>query len=194
MLESSLALPTVHIVAGPNGAGKTTFALDYLKREEGILDFVNADMIASGISPLDPESVQVTAGKIFLDILEEKIVRRKSFAFETTLSGGNYLKKVCKWKACGWRVVLHFLWIPSADFSKLRVRERVLQGGHGIPEEAIERRYLRTLKNLGRYSEVCDYVVCYDNSGLERTKIFSKEGNVLSVENASLYEELVKNF
>lgn len=95
---SSEENPVVHIVAGPNGAGKTTFAMDYLAREEGVRDFINADMIAKGLSPLDPEAVQVESGKIFLRLLDEKIAHRKDFAFETTLSGKHYLNRVKKWK------------------------------------------------------------------------------------------------
>lgn len=186
--------PVVHIVAGPNGAGKTTFAMDYLQREEHISDFINADMIAKGLSPLDPEAVQMEAGKIFLRLLNEKIAYRKNFAFETTLSGNHYLKKVRDWKAGGWEIVLHFLWIPNAEFSKLRVQERVAQGGHSIPLEAIERRYARTLTNLGRFCEICDNVICYDNSTLNREKIFSLSGTGLIIENASLYREIVKYF
>lgn len=186
--------PVVHIVAGPNGAGKTTFAMDYLLNEEKVLDFINADMIAKGISPLNPEAVQLEAGKIFLRLLDEKIAHRRSFAFETTLSGNQYLKKVKEWKASGWEIVLHFLWIPDAEFSKLRVQERVAQGGHNIPTDAIERRYARTLANLGRFCDVCDSVICYDNSTLGRAKIFSFIGKVLIVENASLYREIVKYF
>jgi len=185
--------PTIHIVAGPNGAGKTTFALTYL-RQEGIGDFINADMIALGLAPLSPESVQIEAGRIFLKLLEDKIKQRKDFAFETTLSGHLYLKKIPQWKAQGWRIVLHFLWIPNAEFSKLRVLERVRQGGHGIPEDVVLRRYERTLKNLGRFCAICNYVVCYDNSRSERERIFSTKNGLLTVENASLYEEIVKNF
>lgn len=185
--------PTIHIVAGPNGAGKTTFALTYL-RQEGIRNFINADMIASGLSPLNPENVQIEAGRIFLKLLENKISQKKDFAFETTLSGNLYLKKIPQWKTQGWRVVLHFLWIPNADFSKLRVLERVRQGGHGIPEDVVMRRYERTLKNLGRFCSVCDQVVCYDNSRSERERIFSTNNGITAVENASLYEEIVKNF
>ncbi len=185
--------PTIHIVAGPNGAGKTTFALTYL-RQEGIGNFINADMIALGLAPLSPESVQIEAGRIFLKLLEDKIKQRKDFAFETTLAGHLYLKKIPQWKAQGWRVVLHFLWIPNAEFSKLRVLERVRQGGHGIPEDVVMRRYERTLKNLGRFCAICNYVVCYDNSRSERERIFSTKNGLLTVENASLYEEIVKNF
>lgn len=186
--------PVVHIVGGPNGAGKTTFAMDYLRKEEGIKDFINADMIAKGLSPLDPDSVQMEAGKIFLRLLNEKIKQRKNFAFETTLSGTHYLNKAKRWKSEGWEIVLHFLWIPDAEFSKLRVRERVAQGGHDIPQDAIERRYARTLVNLGRFCSICDSVVCYDNSTLNREKIFSRTQQELTIENASLYREIVKYF
>ena len=127
MMRNERDKPTIHLVAGPNGAGKTTFALTYL-RDVGVRDFINADMIARGISPLDPAAAQVEAGRIFLKLLEEKIALREDFAFETTLSGKTYLRKISSWRRAGWRVVVHFLWIPSSEFSMRRVRERVEQG------------------------------------------------------------------
>ncbi|WP_418167158.1 zeta toxin family protein [Akkermansia sp.] len=125
-MDSTLQCP---IVAGPNGAGKTTFALDYLMHETNCRSFINADMIAQGLSPLKPEAVQVKAGKLFLEELERHLKQRESFCFETTLSGSSYFQKIKQWKKDGWRIVLHYLWIPNAQFSALRVQERVAQGG-----------------------------------------------------------------
>ncbi|MFR1320210.1 MAG: Zeta toxin family protein [Akkermansia sp.] len=121
--------PQCPIVAGPNGAGKTTFALDYLMHETNCRSFINADMIAQGLSPLKPEAVQVKAGKLFLEELERHLKQRESFCFETTLSGSSYFQKIKQWKKDGWRIVLHYLWIPNAQFSALRVQEKVAQGG-----------------------------------------------------------------
>ncbi len=193
MMRNERDKPTIHLVAGPNGAGKTTFALTYL-RDVGVRDFINADMIARGISPLDPAAAQVEAGRIFLKLLEEKIALREDFAFETTLSGRTYLRKISSWRRAGWRVVVHFLWIPSSEFSMRRVRERVEQGGHDIPVEDIKRRYARVMRNLGELGKICDDVVCYDNTRSERAVIFSVIDGEMTIENASLYAEIVKNF
>ena len=147
-------LPQCHIVAGPNGAGKTTFAMEYLMNETECRSFINADMIAQGLSPLDPAAAQITAGKLFLEQLGRHLVRRESFCFETTLSGASYLQRVRHWQRAGWRVFLHYLWIPDVEFSALRVQERVAQGGHDIPHDAILRRYDKSVNNLFRFLSI----------------------------------------
>ena len=105
--------PTCYIIAGPNGAGKTTFAMKYLPKIAGCLNFINADEIARGLSPLNVEAVQLQASKIFLNAIEEKIRSRENFAFETTLSGKAYLQKIKQWKNDGWRVELFYLYLPN---------------------------------------------------------------------------------
>ena len=127
--------PTCYIIAGPNGAGKTTFAMKYLPKIAGCLNFINADEIARGLSPLNVEAVQLQASKIFLNAIEEKIRSRENFAFETTLSGKAYLQKIKQWKNDGWRVELFYLYLPNAEFSARRVEYRVKQGGHNIPSD-----------------------------------------------------------
>ncbi len=133
--------PHCFVIAGPNGAGKTTFAMNYLPLIASCRDFINADEIARGVSPLDFEAGLVRAGKLFLEILEQKITCRKDFSFETTLSGRAYLQKIKQWREIGWRVVLIFLFIPNAGFSAMRIQQRVMQGGHNIPPEEISRRF-----------------------------------------------------
>ena len=166
--------PHCYIVAGPNGAGKTTFALTYLPLMVSCRDFVNADEIAKGLSPLDFEAGLVKAGKIFLEILQRKIEARTDFAFETTLAGRTYLSRIRDWRQAGWKVVLFYLYLPSVEFSVLRVRQRVLQGGHDIPREDIFRRYPRTVRNLFDYAEICDQTYCLDNTGDQIAFIFEK--------------------
>lgn len=182
--------PQCHIVAGPNGAGKTTFALEYLMNETECRSFINADMIAQGLSPLDPPAAQVRAGKLFLEELGKHLERRDSFCFETTLSGSSYLPRIQQWKQDGWRVFLHYLWIPDAEFSALRVLERVAQGGHDIPREAILRRYGKSLDNLFRFLPVCHETMCYDNSTLAHSLIFSMSDGTLAVADEELYHHL----
>lgn len=182
--------PLCTIIAGPNGAGKTTFAMKYLPKIAGCLNFINADEIARGLSPLDVEAAQIQASRIFLGAIEEKIRRRESFAFETTLSGIAYLPKIRQWRQNGWRVELFYLWIPSAVFSAKRVEYRVRQGGHNIPSDAILRRYPRSIANLFRYAPECDKVNCYDNSEQIPDLIFSQVGTMLSVMNESKFQQI----
>jgi len=166
--------PHCYIVAGPNGAGKTTFALKYLPMIVSCHDFINADEIAKGLSPLNFEAGMLKAGKIFLETLKQKIASRKDFAFETTLSGRSYLQRIVEWRKSGWIVSLFYLYIPNAEFSALRVQQRVLQGGHNIPQNDIFRRFPRSIQNLFEYAEVCDHTLCLDNSGNQIVSIFEK--------------------
>ena len=126
--------PTCFIIAGPNGAGKTTFALRYLPQIAGCHNFVNADLIAYGISPFDSLSAQYEAGRIFLRQIYANIDKRVDFAFETTLAGRSHNNLLKKLRQDGWQIVIFFLWIPDAAFSKSRIRERVEHGGHNIPD------------------------------------------------------------
>ena len=183
--------PRCYVVAGPNGAGKTTFALKYLPLIASCRDFVNADEIAKGLSPLDYNAGLLKAGKIFLDILKQKIAQRSDFAFETTLSGRAYLPQIAEWRKSGWRVVLFYLYIPNAKFSAMRVRQRVLQGGHDIPSEDIARRYPRSIQNLFDYAEVCDHTLCLDNTGDRIVPIFEKRfGQPINIHNIERFSIL----
>ena len=182
--------PTCYIIAGPNGAGKTTFAMKYLPKIAGCLNFINADEIARGLSPLNVEAVQLQASKIFLNAIEEKIRSRENFAFETTLSGKAYLQKIKQWKNDGWRVKLFYLYLPNAEFSARRVEYRVKQGGYNIPSDAIERRYPRSVANLFEYADVCDVTHCVDNSQREISLIFDVDANGVNIYNDTIYKQM----
>ena len=183
--------PHCYVVAGPNGAGKTTFALKYLPRIVSCYDFINADEIAKGLSPLDYEAGMLKACKIFLEILNRKIEERKDFAFETTLSGRTYLPRIVDWRKSGWIVTLFYLYIPDAEFSAQRVRHRVLEGGHDIPDADIVRRYPRSIRNLFDYAEVCDRTLCFDNTGSRIVSIFEKRpGQPFEIDNQELFARL----
>jgi predicted ABC-type ATPase len=180
--------PTCYVIAGPNGAGKTTFALRYLPEMTGCRNFINADLIADGLSPLNPAGVQVEAGKIFLREIEANVVAGTDFAFETTLSGRMYIRLLKELRYEGWKIVLFYLWIPGAEFSRLRVQQRVASGGHDIPDEAIARRYRRTVSNfLTVFAPLCDEVFCYDNSDLGTVPVFSIVGGEKEVLDADRY-------
>ena len=155
-----------YIIAGPNGAGKTTFAENFLPVEAECLNFINADLIAQGLAPFNPESVALEAGKIFLRRLDTIVSNKESFAFETTLSGLNYIDRIKKWKQIGYEIILYFLKLPSEEMAIKRVQLRVAQGGHNVPEDVIIRRYHRGWENLQKYyKDLVDAWVVFDNSG-----------------------------
>jgi len=188
---STIVRPTCWIIAGPNGAGKTTFALRYLPEVAGCRNFVNADLIAAGMSPLAPERERLTASRIFLAEIERHIEARHDFGFETTLAGRGYLRLIRRLKAGGWRVELIYLALPSASVAKLRVAERVSHGGHDIPIPDIERRFLRSLENLfGAYASQVDHAVCFLNSRETPEVVFTQEGERREVIHAAILQSL----
>jgi predicted ABC-type ATPase len=155
----------LYIVAGCNGAGKTTASFTILPEILNCKEFVNADEIAKGISPFQPETVSFEAGRIMLDRINGLINQDKSFAFETTLSTKSYRGKILKSKKKGYQVSLLFFWLQTVDLAIERVKTRVLEGGHNIETETIRRRYLRGLKNLFEiYLPIIDEVMIFDNS------------------------------
>lgn len=156
----------VIIIAGPNGAGKTTFARSFLPAEANCLRFVNADLIASGLSPFAPEAMAIKAGRLMLEEIDACYRRGDSFAFETTLSGLGYLRHIQRWKADGYHVSLFFLALPSPEVAIARVALRVKQGGHNIAEDVIRRRFVAGKRNFERFYKFCvDSWILYDSSG-----------------------------
>ena len=158
----------VIIIAGPNGAGKTTFAREFLPNEAGCPVFVNADLIAAGLAPFAPEAAAIQAGRLMLHELERHFAAGHSFAFETTLAGRGYLHWIAAWQRAGYRVELIFLQLVNADEAIARVAQRVRQGGHGVPEAVIRRRFAAGINNfINYYAPQVDSWVLYDNSGDE---------------------------
>jgi predicted ABC-type ATPase len=140
--------PIVYVLAGPNGAGKTTFANIFLPGFVNCREFLNADLIAAGLSPFNPAPQNAYAGKLLLERMAQLSQARATFAFETTLSGRSYLRILRDLQFRGYRVLLFFFWLPSADMAVHRVANRVRQGGHGIAEHDIRRRYDAGIKNF----------------------------------------------
>ncbi len=155
----------IFIIAGPNGAGKTTFACEFLPDEAGCLHFVNADLIAAGLSPFAPEAAAFQAGRLMLTQIADHVAQGRSFALETTLSGLGYARQIPQWRSSGYAVSLHFLALPNAEMAIERVAQRVRQGGHNIPESVIRRRFASGQANLSRYCALVDDWDVYDNSG-----------------------------
>lgn len=152
------------IIAGPNGAGKTTFARSFLPEEAQCPRFINADLIAAGLSPFAPEAAARKAGRLMLEEIEDCVRRAESFAFETTLSGRGYLPRIRQWREQGYHVSLFFLCLPNAETAIARVAERVKQGGHHVPEDVIRRRFAAGLRNFHEaYKSAVDAWALFDN-------------------------------
>ena len=154
------------IIAGPNGAGKTTFAVEYLPNEADCPAFVNADLIAAGLSPFRPQDAAVRAGRLMLREIDGHARRGGCFAFETTLSGLGHARRISRWRDAGYRIQLVFLRLPTPEVAVARVAQRVAQGGHGVPESAIRRRFARGWRNFEHtYRDLADDWKLYDNAG-----------------------------
>ncbi|MDI1250091.1 MAG: zeta toxin family protein [Lacunisphaera sp.] len=149
--------PLCLIIAGPNGAGKTTFAREFLPREAGILEFVNADLIAAGLSPLKPSNAALNAGRIFLSELDRIAASGADFAFESTLSGLAYVERIKRWKTQGYRIELVYLQLATPAIALRRIAARVKEGGHNVPAADVRRRFVRSWRNFGKlYRPLCD--------------------------------------
>ena len=181
-----------YIVAGSNGAGKTTFATEFLPRYADCVNFINADLIARGLSPFDPDVALARAGRLVLERIEEASKARTDFAFETTLSGRSYVRVIRKLRAVGYRIHMFYLWIPGPDLALLRIRNRVQVGGHDVPARDVRRRYDRTLVNLFRlYRPLLDTLRVFDNATDEPRLIFEDEAGKIIVYDATVYEQLL---
>jgi len=154
------------IIAGPNGAGKTTFAREFLPNEADCPNFVNADLIAAGLSPFAPELAAFKAGRLMLEEIASHVKRGESFAFETTLSGLTYAQMIPVWRSSGYAVELAFLSLSDVEIAIERVAIRVRQGGHNVPEEVIRRRFSHGIRNFERYKLLVDSWQLYDNSDI----------------------------
>lgn len=186
-------MPTCWIIAGPNGAGKTTCALEYLPTVANCRRFINADLIAAGLSPLAPEQQLLAASRLFLREIEDSIAAAQDFAFETTLAGRSYLKLVARLLAQGWRVELIYLALPSAEMSRLRVAERVAHGGHDISAADIARRFPRSLHNLIHlFAPMVSQTRCFMNNGAAPELVFHQQsGAQHSVVNPTFFDLLL---
>jgi predicted ABC-type ATPase len=181
----------VIVIAGPNGAGKTTLAPFLLRDQLGVLEYVNADPIALGLSGFDPASAALPAGRVMLTRLHELAEQRKTFAFETTLSAKHYARWIEKLRRDGYVFQLTFLWLRSPDLAVQRVQERVRTGGHDVTEQVIRRRYTAGLKNFWKfYQSLANTWAVYDNSDSPNPIMIAQgaEGEGSSIIRADLWE------
>ena len=186
-------MPVLYVIAGPNGAGKTTIAQKFLPNNLNIVEFVNADNIAKGLSPFNPKGVAIEAGRIMLNRIKELSKHKIDFAFETTLSTLSYVKFINECKKKGYEVVLIFVWLNSPDLAKRRVAQRVIEGGHNIDDHIIETRYYKGLKNLReRFVKICDDWIVIDNSGRQAVFVAESKKGELQIIDKLTYKAIFK--
>lgn len=191
-------MPNLFIIAGCNGAGKTTASYTVLPEMLNCKEFINADEIAKGISPFQPEKAAIDAGKIMLSRIDELIALQIDFAFETTLSPKYFVNLIKEAQLKGYFVSLVFFWLNSVDLAIERVKMRVSEGGHNIPEENIRRRYKSGIRNLlTLYKPVCDYWIIINNSqnpfnviaeGLKNSELYIKDWIIWNKINEQAHE------
>ena len=161
-----MTAPRCIVIAGPNGSGKTTFAREFLPQEGKCPVFINADLIAAGLAPFQPDTAAIQAGRLMLQRMDEAARSREDFAFETTLSGLTYLRRLKTWQASGYHIHIFYLKLFSPKLALLRVAQRVRSGGHNIPRKVILRRFRSSWDNFTEhYSKLADTWAIYDNSG-----------------------------
>jgi predicted ABC-type ATPase len=191
-LKSRDQRPNLYIIAGPNGAGKTTFARKFLPDYAKCLEFVNVDLIASGLSPFDPERAALKAGRIMLEQIHSLAERGVDFGFETTLSGKTYVKVLEEVNKRGYLIHIFFLWISDVELALERIRLRVRNGGHHIPEDVVRRRFIRSLPNFLRiYKPLANSWVIFDNSGDIPRMIAIEESGKIEILDRDLFNILI---
>lgn len=183
--------PVVYVLAGPNGAGKTTFATHFLPEAVNCRNFLNADLIAAGLSPFAPETQNFRAGRLVLERIRELAAQRQDFGFETTLAGRSYAARLRSLRDSGYRIELFFLWLPSPELAVSRVAGRVRQGGHNIPEADIRRRFALGLRNFFRlYGSIANDWYLYNATDLPPKPIAISRHGQLTVLQPDAYNRI----
>ena len=187
--------PSIYVIAGPNGVGKTTFAREFLPNYANCRNFINADLIAQGMAPFSPETAAFRAGKLMLTEIDLLAQRRADFGFETTLSGRSYLRLIGRLKNQGYAVHFFFLWLSSVDLALSRIKGRVSEGGHDVPEADVRRRFDRSIKNfLVLYRALADSWFLFDNSLRTPSVIALEEQGRLRIMKPDAYDTLVAQY
>jgi len=183
-----MANNNVYVVAGPNGSGKTTFAREFLPNYAKCENFVNADLIAQGLSPFAPRSAAIKAGRLVLSRIHEFSKNGEDFGFETTLSGKTHLRQFRRLEASGYKVHIFFLWVPGAELSLLRIKNRVAAGGHNVPAVDVSRRFNRSIDNFFNvYQPFTHTWMLFDTSGAAPVLAARGANGSVIIENADVY-------
>ena len=181
----------LYIIAGSNGSGKTTFAKEFLPHYAKCSNFINADLIAQGLSPFSPAAMGIKAGRLLLSQVHEFIKQKVDFAFETTLAGRSYVNLIKEAKSRGYSIHIFFLWISDVKLTSERIRQRVRAGGHDVPTEDVKRRFSRSLRNFKElYRPLSDVWILFNNSGEKPAVIAQGIDKDITIINTYLYQEL----
>ncbi|MCU0881712.1 MAG: AAA family ATPase [Hyphomonadaceae bacterium] len=186
--------PTLWLIGGANGVGKTTFARARIAAVSGSTEFVNLDLIAQGLSPLNPGGQQIRAARVALDMARDLIAARASFALESTLSGRTHLNLMAEARASGLAVKLLYFVVSDVEECIRRVARRVSEGGHDVPEADLRRRYDRTLENFATYAAACDFWRLYDAGGLSPVTVAEGAGPAVTHDSGAEIPEPVRQF
>ncbi len=191
-----MEVKSLYVIAGCNGAGKTTASFTILPEILDCREFVNADEIARGLSPFQPEKVAIEAGRIMLHRIDELMREGNNFAFETTLSTISHKERIKSAKTYGYNVTLLFFWLRNMELAKERVKTRVLEGGHNVEESIIERRYIRGIVNLFEiFIPLSDEVMIFDNSeGLPVLIAEKSQNEPLTIMDLHLFSKLKEQY
>jgi predicted ABC-type ATPase len=185
-------MPKLYIIAGPNGAGKTTFAKEFLPKYAKCSNFINADLIALGLSPFSPSAVSIKAGKLLLGQIKEFVEQRKDFAFESTLAGRTYISLINEMRNKGYSVTIFFLWVPDVRLARERIKQRVKDGGHDVPYKDVKRRFERSRSNFLEYYEpLSDSWLLFDNSGGKPEEIGQMTNKCVKILNKGFYNSFI---
>ena len=185
----------LYVIAGPNGAGKTTFAREFLPTYADCKNFINADLIAQGVSPFSPQAAAFRAGRLMLEEIELHSRRDEDFGFETTLSGRSYLSLIQRLKKKGYRVHLFFLFVEGIEVTLSRIKDRVLKGGHDVPETVVRRRFGRSVGNFFReYRPLVDSWYLFDNTGTTPVAVAFKKGAKQRIMDSGKYQTLIARY
>ena len=183
----------IYIIAGPNGSGKTTFAKTFLPEYAKCERFINADLIAAGLSPFSPQQAAIKSGKLVLEQIKEYSKNGVDFGFETTMSGVTYLKYFKMFKEKGYEINIFFLWIPDPKLAIARIKDRVAQGGHNVPVKDIKRRFNRSIENFFKhYHLLADKWILFNNAEPKPKIIAKKQNTQIDIIDNDLFEDIIK--